>query len=115
MNEHQFIPPSNLVAEWFYKAKAHPPDAWVTEIANQAADWGASRQLEMCTGFIKGYFPDKPKFVDVFTETFNRKYLSLKEQAFEAHHRLFTLLPQTKEDMVKDFEIIRRALEQLDD
>ena len=45
-NQHPITPPPELVVQWYLGAKAHPPDQWVTDVATQAAQWGADQELE---------------------------------------------------------------------
>lgn len=44
--EHPITPSDALVQQWFLNAKALPPNQWVTDIAHEAARWGADQQLE---------------------------------------------------------------------
>ena len=43
MSEDSFpiTPPPELVQQWFLSARAMPVDQWVTDVATQAARWGA--------------------------------------------------------------------------
>ena len=45
---HPTTPPPELVEQWFLSAKAMPVDQWVTDVATQAARWGADQELEAC-------------------------------------------------------------------
>ena len=44
-NQHPITPPPELVSQWFLDAKAMPVDQWVTDVATQAAQWGAEQEL----------------------------------------------------------------------
>jgi hypothetical protein len=49
-DQHPITPPPELVAQWFFSAKAMPVDVdqWVTDVATQAARWGANQELDAC-------------------------------------------------------------------
>ena len=49
---HPITPPPELVAQWFLSAKAMPVDQWVTDVATQAAQWGADQELEACCEWL---------------------------------------------------------------
>ena len=54
-DNHPITPPLKLVHQWFLGAKAMPVDQWVTDVATQAARWGADQELEACCGWIAAY------------------------------------------------------------
>lgn len=53
MAEHSITPPPELVRQWFLNAKAMPVDQWVTDVATQAARWGADMELEACCAWLR--------------------------------------------------------------
>ena len=50
--EHTITPPPELVQQWFLGARAMPVDQWVTDVATQAARWGADQELEACVNYV---------------------------------------------------------------
>lgn len=101
-------PPPELVQQW---RKSGPADAAVNNayerhIATQAAQWGADQELEACCALIeqKGFLPSS-----LLRTSRRPKPPSLKEQALKALSRRSTFT------LDSDRDIIRRALEQLDD
>jgi hypothetical protein len=106
MTNHPITPPPTLVQQWYLGAKAHPPDQWVTDVATQAACWGADQELEACCEWL---------CEDSIPNTSNRlrfarrpKPPSLKEQALEALETIPKLVGFESER-----DAIRRALEAL--
>ena len=51
--QHPITPPPELVTQWFLGAKAMPVDQWVTDVATQAARWGADQELEACCEWVE--------------------------------------------------------------
>jgi hypothetical protein len=103
-------PPPELVEQWFLAAKAMPVNQWVTDVANQAARWGADQELEACCEWLKAKEWIHPEFSDELHTARRPKPPSLKEQAL-------AILDDVHRSDLGDNEmaIIRRALEQLDD
>ena len=110
-NQHPITPPPELVRQWYLGAKAYPPDqivkgaGWgVTDVATQAAQWGADQELEACVELLKahGY---KGKAIDLRNAR-RPKPLSLKEQALAE-------LAATERCHPADYSTIRKALEAL--
>jgi len=110
---HPITPPPELVQQWFLGAKAMPVDQWVTDVATQAARWGADQELEACcnwAGAISDKFGSRLRLA-------RRPPPSLREQALAAlaaadgadHPVVATVLTADQH------ALIRRALEQLDD
>ena len=110
--EHPITPPPELVQQWFLGSRAMPVDQWVTDVATQAARWGADQELEACCAILE--LDDSSAREDLYLCR-RKHHVNLKNKALEAHYRLLTLLPQSKEDFLYDLAIIRRALEELDD
>ena len=115
--EHPITPPPELVTQWFLGAKAMPVDQWVTDVATQAARWGSDQELEACCEWLDGGFGDVGNFPATLRAARRPKPPSLKEQA------LAVLENEPEADDMKDLvvfdvdqvELIRRALEALDD
>lgn len=105
MTNHPITPPPELVRQWYLGAKACPSDLivkgpgwWATDVAAQAAQWGADQELAACCEWLKS--------VGLHTYALHTarrsKPPSLKEQALAA-----------LEDNDIDVYLIRRALEAL--
>ncbi len=54
-DNHPITPPLKLVHQWFLGAKAMPVDQWVTDVATQAARWGADQELEACCELLNDF------------------------------------------------------------
>lgn len=111
---HPITPPPELVEQWCHEdgdeIKTSP--RWFRSVCAKAAQWGADQELEACCHQLRLQGFD---VVDDLRATRRPKPLSLKQQA------LATLEEEPddgKELLVFDtaqVNIIRRALEQLDD
>jgi hypothetical protein len=110
MTEHPITPPPELVTQWFLGARAMPVDQWVTDVATQAARWGADQELEACCEWLHEWTLDKhPGGIENLQTARRPKPPSLKEQALalvEQHEDGWRPSP-------KDWDTIRRALEAL--
>jgi hypothetical protein len=109
--QHPITPPPELVQKWartFYETTTAPGD-WAIATATQAARWGADQELEACCEWLQ----DPDLNVDTYKLRAARrpKPPSLKEQAL-IHFESFAA---TFETSGGDSDLIRRALEQLDD
>jgi len=101
-------PPPELVQQW-EKEAVHERD-YNAHLATRAAQWGADQELEACCEWLA-----KPEVAltgkgpsDLRTAR-RPKPPSLKEQALEAQQRLMTGAWRAE-----DWQLISRALEQLD-
>ena len=106
-NQHPITTPPELVAQWTEKAE-YWEGAYEKDIATQAAQWGADQELEACCEWLREFHPGGTEQLRVARRP---KPPSLKEQALalvEQHEDGWRPLP-------KDWDTIRRALEQLDD
>ena len=111
--QHPITPPPELVQQW---RKSGPADAAVNNayerhIANCAAQWGADIELDACCEWVKSkqtYWAH-----DELRATRRPKPPSLKEQALEIVRG--TPVNSAGLYSYEHVEIIRRALEQLDD
>ena len=110
MSEHPITPPPELVQQWNEEALSIPdPLEWSKYIATQAANWAANQELEACCEWLQ----DPDLNVDTYKLRADRrpKPPSLKEQALAALNVIEDkMLGPTVEE-----NLIRRALEQLDD
>jgi hypothetical protein len=114
-NNHPITPPLELVKQWlaeFYGPESMPgmaPGEMVLHVAAVAARWGADQELDACCEWLDNYLL-APKGAQLRAAR-RPKPPSLKEQALEA-------LKHAEEGwrpVPADCEIIRRALEALDD
>ena len=110
MSNHSPIPspPPELVKRWCTNRGEHnSADQFWRYIATQAAQWGADQELEACCKWL-------PKLPPWSADDLHRhrrpKPPSLKEQALEAQQRMWD--GTSNHD---DWNLIRRALEALDD
>lgn len=109
--QHPITPPPELVEDWIELAKPlpqRPPNPG--ELATLAARWGADQELEACCAYIvKGGLTGHACGLQL---TRRPKPSSMKEQALvklAAMERLWEASGNEPSDLV------RRALEQLDD
>jgi len=120
--EHPITPPSELVEQWadeFYSAPIAQGDA-LLDLAARAAQWGADQQLLKDAKWLDHNALNEShlRIIPVgesLIEAMRPRPLSLKEQALAA---LETEPEDAKELIVFDADqvnIIRRALEQLND
>ena len=117
MTNHPITPPPELVRQWYLGAKAYPPDQivkgagwWVTDVATQAARWGADQELEACCEWLdKEIGP-----VDSCDLRADRrpKPPSLRKQAYDALDTYIYGEPDPK-DKERTYNTIRKALEAL--
>ncbi len=113
-NQHSIIPPLELVQQWVDEYIKDKPVCVASEfIAIRAAQWGADQELEACCDHIHT-FHGKHR-ADWLRDMRRSKPPSLKEQAlavFKEKPAYFKELIAFDTDQVN---IIRRALEQLND
>lgn len=109
MTDHPITPPPELIQKWwdgthgaFYEFEA---------VTTQAARWGADQELEACCAWVQGY----AGCGDSLRAARRPKPKSLAEKALEAAQRFYANgHDDCSENEVKDdFDIIRRALERL--
>ena len=105
----EITPPPELVAQWL-GARAMPVDQWVTDVATQAAQWGADQELEACCEWL-AQSASEP-YINALRIA-RRKPPSLKEQALEQLRRVNAVLQFQATG--GETSVIRRALEALDD
>jgi len=113
-NEHPITPPPELVEQWCEQLFGCPdkPEIAAYELVRLGAQWGADQELEACCEWLeqKGF-----AFVDEVRAARRHKPPSLKEQAKQALFRFDANAHTTADEMQDDFDLIRQALEQLDD
>jgi Zn-dependent peptidase ImmA (M78 family) len=109
--QHPITPPPELVQQWIDANRT-----WLRGIALEAAQWGADQELEACCEILARELICDGKHVATDLRMIRRpKPLSLKEQALAV---LEEEPKDSKELIVFDTDqvnLIRRALEQLDD
>jgi hypothetical protein len=111
----EITPPPELVRQWFDDAR----NAWAEpqhHVATQAAQWGADQELEACCRWFSADVVSE--VIDVVSElraVRRPKPPSLKEQALGALGRFNTNTHARADEMTQDFDLIRLALEALDD
>ena len=123
-NKHPITPPPELVEQWKNLPEYTDGRRKITmvtfskerlqEIATQAARWGADQELEACCECVSQWcgWPDGSRPEDELRAARRPKPPSLKEQALTklaAMERLWEASGNEPSDLV------RRALEQLDD
>ena len=125
-NQHPITPPPELRRQWLdnddFPFVAGTNDLLsiakdrLNSVMDQAARWGADQELEACAQWVEANFGQLPTHN---LHQFRRpKAPSLKEQAFQALCRFQAAEGHescTEEEIVDDFNTIRRALEALDD
>lgn len=109
---HPITPPPELVAQWFLGARAMPVDQWVTDVATQAANWGADQELEACCKWVANNCPLGT--TKNLCAARRPKPLSLKEQALRAIGAP-AKIGEARVIEHREHELIRRALEALPD
>jgi hypothetical protein len=111
---HPIAPPPELVQQWYDQAKQDPcgPINWV---AVRAAQWGADQELEVCCEWLNarigGIYPRDLRAAR------RPKPPSLKEQALQALSEAVKMADDVPPEGIcsGQADIIRHALEQLDD
>ena len=122
MTDHPITPPPALVQQWDSEAvAAEMPEQLY--IATMAARWGADQELDACCDHMRDHqwgFVERPDGTKVHRAIYLQqsrrpKPLSLKEQALGALGRFSSNAHTQASQMTQDFEVIRRAVEQLND
>ena len=112
---HPITPPPELIRKWNEEA-ATAPMADQRYIATQAARWGADQELEACCDWMS----NRSSLTEQLRTARRPKPPSLKEQALETL-RSMQIEPcwingiNTNAELMSKYDILRRALEQLDD
>jgi len=117
--QHRITPPPELVQQWVAEIWHGGTPVRVAlsdeHIANRAAQWGADQELEACCEWVSKYLPylgDFPMPEDKLRAARRPKPPSLKEQALA----LIDLIQGNEKAWdISNLDVVRRALEQLDD
>jgi hypothetical protein len=107
--QHPITPSDELIGEWIDTDEGGPNV--ISRIATRAAQWGADQELLACGNYLKQCAAWEEEDVTEFYNYRRPRPPSLKEQALalvEQHEDGWRPSP-------KDWDTIRRALEQLDD
>jgi hypothetical protein len=113
--QHPITPPPELVQQWeedWHHSKVKHIEL-EPYIAAQAAQWGADQELEACLGEVS--FLNSQALADRVRAARRTKPPSLKEQALQALGRFSANAHANADKMMADFELLRCAVEQLDD
>jgi hypothetical protein len=118
MTSSPLTPPPELVNQWLgayfgctFNSELSDSEHYIT---TQAARWGADTELEACCLWMERNFDDwDNRFSDELRAARRPKPLSLKKQALDELN--LTADPDGAELSRTQIELIRRALEQLDD
>jgi hypothetical protein len=118
MTDHPISMPSpELAAKWVHEIYGNtvviPLQKPTLQVIEHAVRWGADQELEACIDWMTrmGYWGDDGKAIPALRAARRPKPPSLKEQAL-IHFESFAA---TFETSGGDSDLIRRALEQLDD
>jgi hypothetical protein len=118
INQHPITPPPELVGQWLCsedylsdvttKSTMTITSSRLQNVATQAARWGADQELEICVNYVDNKMSgNKARELRAIRRP---KPPSLKEQALAAQQRMWD--GTSNHD---DWNLIRRALETLDD
>ena len=112
--EHPITPPPELVQQWKrtapHRANEHEHYHYITLCA---AQWGADQELEACCEWAKQFNYDDECYEDKLRNARRPKPPSLKKKALGAIGRFTGGAHTTADEMHRDFDTIRRALEAL--
>jgi hypothetical protein len=115
--EHPIRPPHELVQQWVSLACENEGYETWQDLATQAARWGADMELEACCEWLVN---EGHEYEHVALRDDRRPKPSLKKQALETLCSM-QIDPcwingiNTNADLMSKYDIIRRALEQLND
>lgn len=112
--QHPITPPPELFEQWEAEtAHTTKDESW--HVAVQAARWGADQELEACCKWLMTVNPVAGiRQAERLRKTRRPDPSSLKGQALGALGRFNANAHTRADEMVRDFDTIRRALEQLD-
>lgn len=111
--QQSITPPPELVQQWVteWAAKDETTGPYVEHVAEQAARWGADQELEACVNYFHEYdtsWGEDSELVTGLRAARRPKLPSLKDQAL-------TVLDDLREIDATHYNILRNALEQLND
>ena len=113
--QHPITPPPKLRDKWFEEA---PNTGLYDYLIDNAAQWGADQELEACCEWLRAKYWIESELTDGLRAARRPKPPSLKEQALQVLRPLSNpVMPGTPEYRLYEpqAEIIRRALEQIND
>jgi hypothetical protein len=113
MTDYPITPPQWQIDAW--QARIETMGSDVPGVLLDIAQWGADQELEACCEYLVRCAQWEPEDVAELRAARRPKPPSLKEQALGAMGRFTTNAHTHANKMMQDFDIIRRALEQLDD
>ena len=111
--QHPITPPPELVRQWLTEECERGLTA--DHVVIQAAQWGADQELEACIAWFDRHIPGYELVADRLRTARRPNPPGLKEQALQALERFSVHAHAYADEMMKDFDLISRALEQLDD
>ena len=103
-DQHPITPPSELVRQWQREANRNEP--MFPQVANQAAQWGADKELNACCEWFVCDWGDL-ETADKLRDARRPQPLSLKEQALAVLDDYSDIFDGAHQN------IIRQALEEL--
>ena len=113
-------PPFALINQWHKEACKDPYNGGrfieskvLKYITTAAAQWGADQELEACCEWAKQFNYDDEYYEDKLRNARRPKPPSLKKKALGAIGRFTGGAHTTADEMNRDFDTIRRALEAL--
>jgi hypothetical protein len=106
--KYPITPPPELVQQWADMLASRSDEA----VFSLAAQWGADQELEACCEWIP---KATPWDAEQLRAARRPKPPSLKERAKQALGRFSTNAHINADEMVADFGLLRRAVEQLND
>jgi hypothetical protein len=119
MTDHPITPPPELVQQWMAELYGTPivPGEACTDLAARAAQWGADQELIACGNYLKQCAAWEEEDVIEFYNYRRPKPPSLKEQALRALDAAVRMADDVPPGGIcsDQADIIRRALEALDD
>jgi len=116
MTDHPITPPPELVQQWWESTIPGIETSVKDQLCTQAAQWGADQELEACCEWLRWQnLVTHCALIPSLRAARRPKPPSLKEQARDALGRFSTNAHTHASQMTEDFDLLRRALEQLDD
>jgi hypothetical protein len=127
MTDHPIIPPPELVQQWRTEPEYASANQLLTmvsmtqnrlmELCQKSAQYGADQELEACCEYLVRCAQWEPEDVDELRAARRPKPMSLKEQALQALSEAVKMADDVPPEGIcsSQADIIRRALEQIDD
>lgn len=113
MTYHPITPPPELLKSW--EDRHFDEEENVDLLLIEAYQAGADQELDACCEYLRRCAAWEPEDVDEFCAARRLKPLSLKKQALDALGRFSSNAHTQASQMTQDFEVLRRAVEQLND